>query len=202
MCLVLTERRRDPTNTTTARREERCQKTRYARARCATVNTGPSAESEPRFGVREPAQLQLVPAGGSAATRWNRGNYSNGRWGEHGSTKNRPLAPPPLVPAEPEDPPRHGTRYHLSFSIPRSLFRCTLSIALRRPLWLHAAAPESRICARELRLGTQWRRLLRARFRRTNAFEFLPLGHRVLGRFVMSQGELNVSGLANHCSSQ
>lgn len=144
-----TKERRDPTTTTTAtattRREERRQKTRFARARCATVNTDPSTEPKPRCGVREPAQLQLVPARGSAASRWNRENHRVTRWGGHGSTKNRPLAPPPRSAVERQATPLHETRYCLSLSV--------LQFCLVRPCLEHhdyfaprrAPAPENRL---------------------------------------------------------
>lgn len=156
------------TTTTTTRREERRQKTRYARARCATVNTDPFTVSKPRCGVREPAQLQLVPAIGSAASRWNRENNVVTRWGGHGSTKDRPSAPLPTFTVERQAPPRHETRYRSSLSVPRP---CLVPPCLEHNATLpHAAAPENRLRERTERLwrGTQWRRQLCIRgFRRT-----------------------------------
>lgn len=125
---VVPVKRRDPTMTATAtstHREERRQ-TRYARARCATVNTGPSTVPKPRCGVREPAQLQLVPARASAAPRWNRENPLATRWGGHGSTKARPLAPSPGLLVE-QATPQHETRYSCSLSVPRP---CLVSACL------------------------------------------------------------------------
>lgn len=129
------------TTTTTTRREERRQKTRYARARCATVNTGPFTVSKPRCGVREPAQLQLVPAIGSAASRWNRENNGVTRWGGHGSAKPRPSAPLPAFAVERQAPPRHETRYRASLSVPRP---CLVSPCLE-----HSDYFAARRCSRE-----------------------------------------------------
>lgn len=148
---TMTSTMTNTTTTTTTRREERRQKTRYARARCATVNTGPFTVSKPRCGVREPAQLQLVPAIGSAASRWNRANNGVTRWGGHGSAKDRPSAPLPPSTAERQAPPRHETRYRASLSIPRP---CLVSPCLEHCDDYFAAAPENRLRERTERL---WR---------------------------------------------
>lgn len=148
---TMTSTMTNTTTTTTTRREERRQKTRYARARCATVNTGPFTVSKPRCGVREPAQLQLVPAIGSAASRWNRATTAS--QGGADTVPRRTAHRHPFPRPRRNDKPRPDTK--LDTAPPcLSLARASSLLVSSTNGDYFAAAPENRLRERTERL---WR---------------------------------------------